>query len=565
MDISDLPLQSMSDDELADRLFDAGRSLNGKNLKRSTWREIATFVVRSGGLATAMWQRLEKAKTREDVLRVLRIIRKKNERKASPKGGGARSTNAIAADGLWKTDWQDYTETDECWDFSRPLTAYEEYCEEMDRQRCELVLYEADGLMLTAEQATKTLQHRMPLLVDLQASSPQESTEARPVDLASDPLELRVSSHLKMALERYGNPKLEQAISQVIRSPQDLNRLHMAVTQRKLRGLVCFFSPFWIRSFSDWDGRSDLLNHLFVQNEVPECLYSEWYSEYPSTKWLCWFILLAQGGSLRGAAKHFAWQIPSRFQHHLTHAPSDCAPVELAMYAEIARMGGSETDFQRLRYPAFTSDPTESSGQADWMRFWRETVRWFVTNHDAIADDLAPQILDWAVHEHTEAIRQQPIGFSWKGRSVNATVRRSREYRRLRSQNRKYANYRWAGHSWDIEFEQKESAIGKNTSVVWAFMELTSGKELFEEGQSQNHCVASYATRCVAGHSAIFSMKRDGKRCLTIEICPKRRVLVQARGRFNRDRTPQEEIVINKWLTETVRAVGVEIHHRTGE
>ena len=94
---------------------------------------------------------------------------------------------------------------------------------------------------------------------------------------------------------------------------------------------VCFFAPFWVSSPRTWDqhGEKNLFEHLFVLYEVPEFLFSEWFreSEVTRLKWLCWFIILGQGGSLKRASEFFDWSVPAKFSHYLYDAPSAASPT----------------------------------------------------------------------------------------------------------------------------------------------------------------------------------------------------------------------------------------------
>ena len=65
------------------------------------------------------------------------------------------------------------------------------------------------------------------------------------------------------------------------------------------------------------------------------------------------------------------------------------------------------------------------------------------------------------------------------------------------------------------------------------------------------HCVVLYAPSCVAGQCAIFSLRRNGIRVLTVEIGLPGRGVLQARGACNREANPSEMTVVNKWLQET--------------
>ena len=59
------------------------------------------------------------------------------------------------------------------------------------------------------------------------------------------------------------------------------------------------------------------------------------------------------------------------------------------------------------------------------------------------------------------------------------------------------------------------------------FAQLRTAGELTHEGIVMHHCVASYASRCAEGKSIIFSMRKDDKSYITIELNPRTYGLVQ--------------------------------------
>jgi hypothetical protein len=50
------------------------------------------------------------------------------------------------------------------------------------------------------------------------------------------------------------------------------------------------------------------------------------------------------------------------------------------------------------------------------------------------------------------------------------------------------------------------------------FIQLRTAKELIQEGTNVYNCVGSYANRCAIGHSIIFSMRKNSKSYVTIEL-----------------------------------------------
>ena len=67
--------------------------------------------------------------------------------------------------------------------------------------------------------------------------------------------------------------------------------------------------------------------------------------------------------------------------------------------------------------------------------------------------------------------------------------------------------------------------------------QLRTAVDLVAETRAMRHCVASYATKCMAGQASIWSLRRrvasDSQRLLTIELDRQCRA-VQVRGFANR-------------------------------
>ena len=67
------------------------------------------------------------------------------------------------------------------------------------------------------------------------------------------------------------------------------------------------------------------------------------------------------------------------------------------------------------------------------------------------------------------------------------------------------------------------------------------------------HCVRIYDRRCHQGDSAIFSVRADDKRVLTLELTPRTRRIAQVHGKCNRDPSTGERALVERWLAEVVR------------
>jgi hypothetical protein len=224
------------------------------------------------------------------------------------------------------------------------------------------------------------------------------------------------------------------------------------------------------------------------------------------------------------------------------------------------RLGGSDVEFRRLRSNAGLSiDPTakprprahddlleaipwQSQGEQTSERFsnfFRGMVAWLIRYREELTDDACEEILDWALHVQTESERLGE-SFSFRGRTLAGVLDDLIEYRRLRN-TPTYPCIRWNSHELDWTFQVEVSG------EAWTFKELTSGRELWEEGARMHHCVSSYAFQCAAGSSAIVSVSVEGHKAMTIEINPATDGIVQVRGPCNRPTTWEQNLVVEKW------------------
>lgn len=322
--------------------------------------------------------------------------------------------------------------------------------------------------------------------------------------------------------------------------------------------LLLLFSPFWIRSPLSWSKESgiSIVEHLFVRYQTPEYLYKIWIkTNRIDFKWLSWFLLIAQGGSMKKAARNFGWRFSSKTLQYLLEADKTLSPIEAYIYAEIKRMNGSDRMINLiLDCPPFVVDLTNPTTDDDFIRFWRNSVQWVIQHENEITDRQINHVLDWAMHEFTESGMRGNRCFSWRGRSLERVLERSTEYRQMiwrpnqvMHHTAEYRPARW--QEIDVDWET-EGEIGD----VWSFTELNSSKELHEEGRVLKHCVGGYSNRCVVGNSAIVSLKKNGKRLITIELNPVDKSIIQARGKRNRNPDETEMKIIRKWLDKIVRA-----------
>ncbi len=427
-------------------------------------------------------------------------------------------------------------------------------------------------------------------------SQPKESVESTPLVKPSEDLVKRAG--------RWFDQYCAGGLAALLPAQSDqLTAANMAVIKRAfahntvLLRNVCMLSAFWIRSPLDWQakGSTGLLAHLFVQYEVPVFLKDCWsqVADEDSVRWLLCYLMYAQGGSLKALAKHFGWTpVSKKLWHQLFICPAHLSPLHAVLYAEFKRLGGWAEDFACLlaneSYVIDLLEPASEQGRD----FWYDTCRWTISYQFELSAEENRKVLWWARHQLTELARRGET-YRLQGRSKarvlesiaayeqeqlqiqqararmaerarQVSMARNAERERLRREyleaqemrhvlrDYQYGYYgddmpdvSWQGRDWNWT----TSVHGKQ----WQFIELTSSQELNTEGELMEHCVGDYSMDCLDGNSAIFSLRADGSRKVTIEIEPLTRYLIQAQGKFNAEPERAVMTVINAWMTHVVK------------
>jgi hypothetical protein len=178
---------------------------------------------------------------------------------------------------------------------------------------------------------------------------------------------------------------------------------------------------------------------------------------------------------------------------------------------------------------------------------WRPALHYFV-NH---ADELdAETIAD------TVAFLEEVWGhrdFSMQGRTPSSMAKHIAAWRRRREPG--YGSIRtWAGLGGPTWTHRDGEDTSSAEPRRWHIVEIRDADELWKEGREMRNCVATYRAACEAGRSSIWSLRReapDGRalRCVTIEVDPRRRCIVQIRGYGNRRATATAAALLGRWAS----------------
>ena len=109
------------------------------------------------------------------------------------------------------------------------------------------------------------------------------------------------------------------------------------------------------------------------------------------------------------------------------------------------------------------------------------------------------------------------------------------------------------------EMEERREGFRQNVEKI-AWTAFSAGgilirpcrdeEELVREGKWLSHCVGGYAGRIASGHTSILLIRREEKPdepWFTLELDPKTLIVLQNRGKKNRDPTPEVDTFVDLW------------------
>ncbi len=342
-----------------------------------------------------------------------------------------------------------------------------------------------------------------------------------------------------------------QARSELLRPSRHAGRFEAEFLDRIVQGLLALTEHRrgWLRPIEAWQpgGRtslsifSSLAHHLLADYPVPPVLLSAWFGgiDWSARPAQHWFRHVGMGGSLRTAG--FPVVLNRRMAHEFARAPAEF-PIEFALrWAQVRGLGGSDA---LARAVAGTRLGGEQADDGFWVSVFQ-----FLVNRPEIGPAHVGPVVEFLHHrrferrrvlvgEDTEVDGPEP-DLSVKGWSAASMLRRVEEWQaRKRAEERaaRQAELARALVRWG------RSAIGEfrepaGPGQYWTIRELLSSDELAAEGQAMSHCVATYTARCARRTSAIWSVGIEAaggrERCVTVEVDPESREVVQAKARCN--------------------------------
>jgi hypothetical protein len=320
------------------------------------------------------------------------------------------------------------------------------------------------------------------------------------------------------------------------------------------------FRDAHIRSAADWEGISSswrpavssLAQHLICRYHVPAFMSSVWHAgDAAGDRKRSWVIAHSHGASFRSLDLPITM---TRKMERIFLASQDHLALEATLRkAELLAFGVPVEFIESIMLTRLATDLRNGD-------FWRTVWMFLVTHAGEVEPSQIGPMIDYIQsvrHERVgietqdgivEVLPPQPA-FSMKGRTVPSLLRLMREWHRhLGSCG--VSTISWARSSfkpWLFEEPRQDDAMPRR----WHMMELNNSAQLREEGVALHHCVGSYAHLCHRGNSSIWSLRvwqgEKIRSVLTVEVDPKRRAVIQARGKANRSASGRSLQVLHHW------------------
>lgn len=322
------------------------------------------------------------------------------------------------------------------------------------------------------------------------------------------------------------------------------------VDEPYLGGLLTLAPVPWRRDPAHWrpEGRGlaagfrSLAAHLFASYPLSANLWDSLLlhdSSLKQKKHLVRFVVgLAQGRSVRHFmnTKVVPAPLTRRMRHIMTRPSRPMSLVEMVRRAQVLGYGGNEPMFRtlfRTELDRFKCDEP----------YWAEVVHWICRQGPMPFTEL-DTIVDY---------------LDWRHRNGEPALVAKRSRRSLRRESARWYRDRYNWSRDRVKRDRRsEPGYGEGsgkpasgleglTDGPWVIAEIRTQRKLILEGTAMKHCVGTYGYALAAGSSSFWSLTRNGKRMLTIEVYLAKRTLCSASGKTNRVPRPEEMAFLLQW------------------
>jgi PcfJ-like protein len=305
------------------------------------------------------------------------------------------------------------------------------------------------------------------------------------------------------------------------------------------------FRAYWRNDIFEWKPSSnrgaaqvnELAFYLFCQYKVPGFLYKAFY-EKTNFLFINWFMHIGTGGRAKDLLK-VPFTLSQKMAHYFLQAPEKFTIAEALRWAQVKGMmpgragtdGGDDKLAERIAYSWLGTKTYEDED------FWETFIR-ILVNGGMFEHDRLIEIIDYV-----RETKMQQENYSLKGRTLQSLMRQTDEWHRRTFHTK--GNQFWSSCGlYGYKVERKEEVV--------KIEELTGSKWLADEGRTMKHCVSSYTHFCVAGKTAIFSLRKYSlgiltDRLATIEVNLSLKRVVQAKAKLNKKISDDARKHLDEW------------------
>ncbi len=323
----------------------------------------------------------------------------------------------------------------------------------------------------------------------------------------------------------------------------------------------------WIREPESWkpdlqlDPRQlliSLIHHLVLEYEIPKFCDGAWFINGPIRHIeRDWFCHLAQGGNIR---KFPGWVPPmtKRAASLFLIVPESFSMREAIRYGQVLAIGISISDAIAITSSRIGLDFSYDSIYLPMLEMWAATQR----------EMLELEIVSDYIWARCHLYGPQSIQF--KGRTWASLVNSARNFflEGIKVTGLDYLvpsdidcsywrnlTLRALADSWNpmVEVKPFEKV---SEGWFWKMVEITSQRELDEEGSDMDHCVSEYSGACQRGEISIFSLRSRRQsdseldRDVTVEVWRKKRKVLQVKAWRNRRPHRSTRRMVMQWCKE---------------
>ncbi len=320
------------------------------------------------------------------------------------------------------------------------------------------------------------------------------------------------------------------------------------------------YKDFWVRDYKEWEPTQyrnswwnllNLMSHLFEDYSMPKVMKTLFFNKENKDVGIELYLDLCMGKSAHKAFKNYAQR---------KKAP-ELTKKQVHKFMNSRHEHVFEIEYKKLflEEHGVAKEFIKIATSGNWRCALSDLVMikdfLLLVQKETLFDK--SQVLplwDYIVYIRRE-MNNENKQFVLKNRSIQKLLNDMHEWHNKLNKS-KDSSY-WNGSEVIRPYVYED--LEKSPDAYY-IRELTTAKDLIEEGRKLSHCVASYAGSCKRGHCSIWSLYKDNfgskKKLITLEVVGDL-TLIQCRGKGNRLPNDSEWYHISNWLKENGLKRGV--------